>query len=143
MTTIYVVTHGEYSDYTIEGVFSSEENALLMFPKDPHDLYPYTIEEYELDLGVDKRKQGYKWWQVCLWEDNGNVYSVKEEEDIRVKEYGEYTWRDRIEKHRFINAYVFLAKNREHAIKIASEKLAHEKATPEPKYNKETGVWDG
>lgn len=47
MASIYVVTFGEYSNYTIEGIFSKEELAKEFIIKQN---YPgYHMEEYELD----------------------------------------------------------------------------------------------
>lgn len=56
--TAYVVTSGAYSDYRIEGVFSTKEKAEIFkkyLEKDGFSDYP-EIEEYELDKPIDKLK---------------------------------------------------------------------------------------
>lgn len=48
MATIYIVTSGSYSDYGIDAVFSSEENAQTFIDQNSPFL-DMGIEEYELD----------------------------------------------------------------------------------------------
>ena len=67
MTTIYVVTQGDYSDYSIVGVFSSKEEAQKVVELENNDSYDDAkIEEYELDdpslsrvrIRIDMHKDG-------------------------------------------------------------------------------------
>lgn len=67
MTTIYVVTQGEYSDYGIVGVFSSKEMAEEVAVLENNDSWQDArIEEYELNdpalsrirIRVDMQKDG-------------------------------------------------------------------------------------
>lgn len=50
MTTIYIVTSGEYSDYVIEGTFSTKKKAEDF--KEKVEATPGDIEEWELDKRV-------------------------------------------------------------------------------------------
>ena len=58
MNKVYIVTSGEYSDYGIDRVFSSEEKA-----KEWVDIITsmyggnYNIEQYELDAPIPERKE--------------------------------------------------------------------------------------
>ena len=66
---VYIVTRGEYSDYHIVGVFSTQEKA-EQFVEDTYKVYGYRdswdqleIEEYPLDeLKVNKNRQMYRFW---------------------------------------------------------------------------------
>lgn len=68
MTTIYVVTSGAYSDYSIHAVFSTKELAeeYVAFGTQ-HDQFSYTgadIEEWELDQGSEQARSGLACYQV-------------------------------------------------------------------------------
>ena len=67
MTTIYVVTQGNYSDYSIVGVFSSKEEAQRVVELENNNSWDDAkIEEYELNdpslsrvrIRVDMHKDG-------------------------------------------------------------------------------------
>lgn len=50
MTTIYIVTSGEYSDYRISGVFSTPEKTdLFISNNDPGGCRGMSVEPWELD----------------------------------------------------------------------------------------------
>ena len=74
---VYLVTKGQYSDYQVVGVFSSEEDAEKFCA-----LYngaldsPYTVEEYDLDPGLPKVREGLGFWIVDM-ERNGRVYQAE------------------------------------------------------------------
>ena len=68
---VYIVTDGCYSDYTIRGVFSTEEKAkeYAAFFNDANE-----IEEYDLDAPFDF-PTGMKPCNVHMGKDgNGNIY---------------------------------------------------------------------
>lgn len=58
MTIVYVVTTGSYSDYSIEGVFSSREKAEAHMGGKPDQFN--NIEEYELDT-LPVTVWGHRW----------------------------------------------------------------------------------
>ncbi len=67
---VYIVTTGEYSDYTIEGVFSTEAKA-----QEAVDRYDDAqIEEHEMDgLDTSQRVEMFH----CWLDDNGNLSSSR------------------------------------------------------------------
>lgn len=58
MSKVYIVTSGEYSDYGIDRVFSTEEKA-KEWVKVITSMYGgnYDIEQYELDAPIPERKE--------------------------------------------------------------------------------------
>ena len=58
MSRVFIVTSGEYSDYGIDRVFSTEEKAKEWI-KITTSMYGgnYNIEQYELDAPIPKRKE--------------------------------------------------------------------------------------
>lgn len=51
---IYIVTSGEYSEYSIDAVFTTKEKAVEYVEQHGTD---YSIEEYDLDEEVEKKTQ--------------------------------------------------------------------------------------
>jgi hypothetical protein len=124
---IYLVNHGCHSDYTVDGLFSTRKKAenfvKLRQPssnveKTWHD--EYYIEEWEVDSG-DKPAE-YQHYHVSRSGTN-EFYCRLEEEEI---EESTYSYEKRI-GIMFFSAEI-RAKDYDHAIKIASEKLAQAKA---------------
>ncbi len=61
MTSIYVLTEGDYSDYSIIGVYSTKELA-----EEAQTLYKYSqIEEYDLD-NIPEHPPGMTAWFVRI-----------------------------------------------------------------------------
>lgn len=62
--TIYIVTQGEYSDYGIQAVFTTMEQAMQYAAWHNDDYYePCIIEEYEADaVKFDSKKDIYEKW---------------------------------------------------------------------------------
>ena len=61
MTSIYVLTEGDYSDYHIVGVYSTKELA-----KEAQSLYEYSqIEEYNMDH-IPEHPPGMTAWYVSI-----------------------------------------------------------------------------
>ena len=59
MNKVFIVTSGEYSDYGIDRVFSTEEKAKewVDFNTSMYDDGNYSIEQYELDAPIPERKE--------------------------------------------------------------------------------------
>lgn len=133
MTTVYIVTHGEYSDYWIVGAFSTEEKAqeyIDAFKNNKQRNYMYgdfnEIEEYDLDE-LDKctimTKQGNKFYCVYMYRNGDAEVSDKYPEPIDEFElikppkgmYADNRWYIRL---------TLWAKSPEHAVKIVNEKRA-------------------
>ena len=64
---IYIVTSGEYSDYTIDAVFTTKEKAVDYVEQHGTD---YNIEEYELDEEVEKKTQ---LWRIEFCVEDGKL----------------------------------------------------------------------
>ena len=132
MTTIYVVTDGDYSDYGIKGIASTLEKAEeLKKLFNAHN----KIEEYELDEydpAIEESK-GKTFYFTALAIEDGRVLDIKsttyrkfENQDIWDKPTQIWDNRCRFKTPTIIN-YLF-AKDEAHAIKIANEKRIAYKA---------------
>ena len=67
---IYIVTTGEYSDYRIDRVFTTRQNAVeYLDTKDDN----YTLEEYDLDEPIVRKTQVYR---ICFLIDKKKVRRV-------------------------------------------------------------------
>ena len=88
MSRVFIVTSGEYSDYGIDRVFSTEEKA-----KEWVDVITsmyggnYNIEQYELDAPIPERKE-YLFFEAYIKDDvivrsNFEFYLADEPIDIK------------------------------------------------------------
>lgn len=97
--TIYAVSSGSYSDYRINALFSTRENAQAFIDaiqgqgrEYPEDFN--SIEEYELDPPTaDLLKRGYSVWDVLMLRDgtvervdrsDNSLYSVQDAPTYRI-----------------------------------------------------------
>ena len=118
LKTIYVVTAGDYSDYHIEGVYSTKEKARLavkLFGLD--DFNDENIEEWKLDETLPHPKG--MWFYVVEMNEEGDVNETK----IENAKYAENFIKDRWRPYGddvHIDFYMW-AKDEKHAIKIANE----------------------
>lgn len=120
---IFIVTSGEYSDYHIDAVFSTEENA-----KKYAELHPgrfADIEEFDVDEDmalINKiRDEKITIYKISMFKD-GKVREVKKEsstlhnyETALKSEYGFWVGHLRFDMK-------VIAKDEKHAIKIVNEK---------------------
>lgn len=145
MTTIYVVTSGQYSDYSIRGVFTTKENAQAYINAFSAKYSEFNdVEEYELDQWVDEISRGLIHWRVIMYRD-GSLHEVEKSEypgfggDF---EKGVH-WMDRAywnPTQPWANFYVW-SETQEAAIKIANERriMALAAESPERRNCNETG----
>lgn len=125
--TVYIVTHeGDYSEY-VEAVFQSREQAVAYIETHiGHSWASLRIEEYEMDESAPKTDK--QMWDVTFM--NGRWFAEPTDEAtlgkpiLRVIE----PWLDG-KVHTF-RANIF-AKDKEHALKIASDEFARLKAERE------------
>jgi hypothetical protein len=123
MKEVWFVESGEYSDYTVVGVFSTEENANMI-----RDLLNATVVKRVLDPGVNELREGMSQFYVQMLKD-GTV-----EKCVLQTEISAYTFEDqpRIWRRSIAPAYkntgvqdclqgTFWAKDSTHAVKIANE----------------------
>lgn len=118
MTTVYLVTSGSYSDYGIQGAYSTRELAQAaidvmerpeMYSDEPR------IEEWELDTDIDHYARGEAFYSMLMWEDGtSGTPSVsmwgEESTEVHVNSAGS--------KFLFVGRW---AKNSEEIVKIANE----------------------
>ena len=112
--TIYLVSDGEYSDYSILGLYSTKEKA-----EEARALYAAErIEEWEVDV-LPPHPPGELRWIVHV-HDSGDVVSVEpqtaEDKYVAFESFRKY-WEPK--DARILTLW---ARDKEHAIKIASEK---------------------
>ena len=132
MNKVYIVTSGEYSDYQIDAVFSTEEKAREYIQQHGSD---YRIEVFDIDEEV---KKGKKIWRVEMRFDNFKVSECLaglfgEGWGYHMKDTFEYIldW----EKIEYIRLYLE-ADSMDRAIKIASERIVQIKANKDMFYAK-------
>ncbi len=138
MNKVYVVTSGEYSDYRIRGIFTTEE-AANQYAAAVHG----SVEEWDVD--TINLKVGYLYYRVYMGLHTGETYEIhqteyqdSEMEDTITKyckrEGGEafYDWLSRVEAspERVYFAHVW-ALSEIHAVKIANERRTYYLATSE------------
>jgi len=125
---IYVVTAGDYSDYRIIGVFTTEELAEELISKYKNDdSYGngMRIEEWPLDLDGFNIK-GMKRYRVHMLH-NGNVQEVKEKDwdtqDLHLPARITPNYSLDHESNKYVKTVSIMcwARDEEHAIKIANE----------------------
>jgi hypothetical protein len=129
MQTVFMVTSGSYSDYRVDGVFSTREKAQEFI-----DLLPEGdcngIDELPLDPLLEEARQGLNPWHVIMLRD-GTTESVDERD--RSRYLGREAWskpniwrrseRAHIGKPDALNQIVW-AKDAQHAVKIVNEMRA-------------------
>jgi hypothetical protein len=121
MTTIYAVSSGSYSDYSIVALFSTRELAQTFMDRHDrgHDAWN-EIEEFALDEGVEHMRQGMARYSVRMGE-NGDSYNVGLEAYwFTEKPDTEFHKPAGRIKQRWFNWYGW-AMSEEHALKIANE----------------------
>lgn len=111
---VFVVTSGEYSDYTIDRVFSTRKKALeYLDTKDDS----YTLEVFDLDEPIERKTQIY---EISFELDKKRVWNVSIEPDKRYKDMihigGRY-----FNNRKTLDIYVE-SDSRKRALKIASER---------------------
>ena len=132
MIKIYIVTSGEYSDYTIEAVFSTKEKAEEYVQQHGTN---YRVEDYDIDKEVKKET---KIWRVKMRFDN---FEVSDCLDGLYGDGWDYDSKDTFEyyldwnKKEYIRLYIE-ADCMDRAIKIASERIAQIKANKDMLYAK-------
>ena len=117
---IYIVTSGEYSDYHIDAVFSTQKLAEDYIQQNGTD---YKIEEYNLDEEIDRNT---KLWRVEFDVNDGEF------KEASVRDYAKDYFRDICKvsdyfRSRRISFFVD-ADTMDRAVKIASERFAAVKA---------------
>ena len=125
---VYIITHGEYSDYSIDCVFSDKAAAekFCAIHNNTGDRYgyPYEIEEYEMDeVKIEGDVKVYYKYNFTITKSGKisypDLFYVTSSEPVKVTElhYGDYSVTVTLDED-----------NKERAEKIACDKLAEYKA---------------
>lgn len=119
MTTIYAVASGEYSDYGISALFSTEELAQRYIDKCDPDRWSYPrIEEYELDsVDMEWLHSDENMYQVLIKKDTADVEHI-----LALDGFAD----DSIQDSPYYYVYKIRAKDKQHASKIAMERRSME-----------------
>ena len=111
---VFVVTSGEYSDYSIDRVFSTRKKALeYLDTKDDR----YTMEVFDLDEPIERNNQVY---EISFSLDKKKVWSVRTTCDVRYKDMIHIGCRY-FDNIKTLDIYVE-SDSRKRALKIASER---------------------
>lgn len=126
---VFILTSGTYSDYHIDGVFSTKEGAeRFAGPEQPPDKQHrnpwhkhFTVEEHPLDPGLNHLPPGLSPWSVCMLRDGTTTFT-----DILGPDHlqwvggaflrGSWDTSDYTTMH-----WVGFARDEAHAVKIANE----------------------
>jgi len=116
MTTVYVVTQGEYSSYKILSVFS-ERSVAQAFIEQPMRFGwgDARIEEYQLDEFAAQMREGLTLWRVVM--DRGGNVKEAEVSDSYYLHSSDRPWGANVE-------LLAWATDEQHAIKIANDRRA-------------------
>lgn len=130
MTTIYLVTSGEYSDYGVDGVYSTHEKAMDHVRAIDGKYSRAQVEERELDAPFDRARAI---WLVSIMGPRKGKADEKADADFRESIREGYqinaVWRSDIrmwgvgEDEPRWNVYV-QAPDKEHALKIGQDLIA-------------------
>jgi hypothetical protein len=136
-TTCYAITRGEYSDYSVLAVYTTSELAEAELPKyhrSEHDRAQ--IKELPLDPEIPGPPPGMQGF-FCVENNDGSIlaspvtcYQMPAAYQIGVVNRSMYVW-DLVAKgplsRPWFNINVW-ARDEDHAIEIAAEKIAHQRA---------------
>lgn len=81
--SVWVIERGEYSDYSVVGVFSSRENAERVAQRINASEYAYSlaeVAEWQLNPGVDALNSGLSRFRVLMLRD-GTTEDVRRDDD--------------------------------------------------------------
>ena len=127
MTTIYVLTEGDYSDYHIVALYSTRELA-----EEAQKLCPYShIEEYELDsLKIPEYPPGYTGWNVSINADTNDIHGSYQQDILQghFKPEEHYSNNSKFPSLPSLFVVNCWARDKEHAEKIALDKFHQFKA---------------
>ena len=127
MKKIYIVTSGSYSDYNIQGVFSTHKKA----EKVANAYSDCNIEEWDVDTLFSIARKGLVRFYINMERDGevlssgkcGSPYNAEEEIETTAEVEQEYTHTYGYVEPAHLHVKCW-ARNEKHAIKIASEHLA-------------------
>jgi len=128
MSICYAISTGEYSDYRVCAIFTTPEKAEAA--KDAYGA-DAEIEEFRLDPAIPEWSAGRKLYRCFKCLASGQVYAISDNlSGLTLYDSSTLNYASYFEPHpagKSSRVYVF-ARDREHAVKIAAEKLAKAEA---------------
>lgn len=109
MAKVYLVTHGEYSDYKVLAIFSTEAKAQAFI-----DRFCGDIEEWEVDEADPLLNSKHDLYYIRMAADGRVMQVGRMEDEFRQDGLHPSQWGDSLAGHLW-------AKNEEHAIKQAND----------------------
>ena len=83
--TVYSVSTGEYSDYTVVALFTKKEDAEALADAANQNGYGYCgafVEEFQLDPEEMMPRPGW-WWRLVRMKPNGDVIQIDQDVSLR------------------------------------------------------------
>jgi hypothetical protein len=125
MTTIYIVTSGDYSSYGINGVYSTYERAMDHVNAMDREFYRPQVEPYELDSPFNPETA---MWMVTISDRGEGKSEANFQESIPPDYRINAAWREQIrrifgEEESLWRVYV-RAPDKDHALKIGQDLIA-------------------
>lgn len=121
---VYVITRGDYSDYSIMAVALDKSRAKELATIFSDDMYVANVEEYDTDTYAPVHKP---LWSVTFYKD----LPPRVHRDIYGIEHRKYPYVRDVPMERLTHMVYVQADDEEHALKIASDELAKYKAEKE------------
>jgi len=118
---VWVIDGGDYSDYRIEGIYSTKHNADLAF-KNEYENSEMSVGKWQLDVNVDKIKRHLKPFQVEISIEDSAISKIFHSHPRYVDDTTRTSTNSRTKKE-FLEMHMW-AKDEKHALKIASERRA-------------------
>lgn len=119
MNSVWMLEAGQYSDYHVVGLFSTEEKAKFYMEHyiDYSTYDSQSVCEVKLDPELNDAGEGHIWWSVSINISTGNISFVREETRYTPLEVPSYI-------HPFQTELMYLvsARDKQHACKVAAEK---------------------
>ena len=125
---VWIIEQGEYSDYRVVGIFSTEENAKKYMDKIKKNVHGYddpSIDERELDPSIEDINAGRSQYYI-RFDQEGNITNIELSDDIQECREAHYGGNDRFPA---THLYILWAEDEAHAIKIASDRFYQYLAT--------------
>ena len=125
---IWIVEQGEYSDYTVVGIFSTKENAerIRDIINDSKPYYKAEVEEWKLDPHISEIMEEWVLYHVKMLYD-GTTESVERSSTENIKFVGlkvcggaKWSQHKKTKSDDFVSGRVW-ARDDKHAVKIANE----------------------
>lgn len=121
MKTIFIVTQGNYSDYSIEAIFDDKTLAEEFIKRYSDGSDDYMIEPWILNDAVKVLREGYDYWSITMDRD-GSVEKAEMRNDYPGNDYNtDMPWN---KEGRTQLSVIICAQDSKHAIKIVNEKRA-------------------